>query len=253
MAPEYDKLVDLIKEKRQDVVIARLEGSINEEISMIYEMFSFPRVVLFHPEAVEIKSEFRGKRISQVLFNWIEQMAPTIKIEKQNLKMLQDNKPEANAAIALEEQILKIVNKTKAYDLEEAVVGSGKNMTGEIEFLKIEMLNMKNRIINFEKDIEELKNNTRNLYNNNKSDKVNLAENNSGFNSSGLNHEDLALKLKLVKEKKRISEGFFDNISTLKVFIFVVILLFFIAAVIIIKKILFKKVKNIVSNDHAKI
>lgn len=258
MAPEYDKLVDLVKEKkRDDVVIARLEGSINEDISMIYEIFSFPRIVMFFPGSVDIRSNFRGQRVVQALFGWVEQNAQ--KIEKQKLKMLESDEAQPKSAVkaALDDKIeknLKSLNKTKAYDLEEAV-GFGKNATGEIEFLKIEMLNMKNRIINLEKDIEELKNNTLSLvYDKVKNDKVILdAGENLDLNSSRSTQEDLAMKLKLVKEKKRMAEGFFDKISTFDIFVYFGIVLFLIALVITIKKILFKKSKNNVANDHAKV
>lgn len=248
MAPEYDKLVDIVKEKREDVIVARLEGSINEDISMIYEIFSFPKVVLFYPGSVDIRSNFRGQRLAPVMFSWIEQNAP--KIEKQNLKMLEGEPVKAADSLVEVEKNLRNLDKTKAYDLQDAI-GSGKNATGEIEFLKIEMLNMKNRIINLEKDIEDLKNSTRKMANYN-FDKINYDDENNEFKANNITQDDLAMKLKLIKEKKRLAEGFFDKINTFDVFVYIGIILLLIAAVITIKKILFKKNKG-VSNDHVKV
>lgn len=249
MAPEYDKLVDIVKEKREDVIIARLEGSLNEDISLIFEIFSFPKIVMFYPGSVDIRSNFRGQRMASVLFTWIEQNAP--KLEKQNLKMLQDENTNNSASLDEVEKIRNF-NKTLAYDLEDAV-HSGKNYTGEIEFLKIEMLNMKNRIINLEKDIEDLKNHTINSKNNQEKNNQNDMDINFNSNKTNFSEEDLAMKLKLIKEKKRLTEGFFDKISSFDIFIYFGIVLILIAAIITIKKILFKRNKNNFSNDHVKV
>jgi len=236
MAPEYEKLVDIIKEKREDVVIARLEGSINEDISIIYEIFSFPKVVLFYPGSVDIRGNFRGQRIGSVMFNWIEQNAP--KLEKK-FKYLEEDKKEKKDDI-----VIKVANKTKTYDLEDAV-NSGKNATGEVEFLKIEMLNMKNRIINLEKEIEVMKNHTINI--------INMKSNNSNDTLNNLSQEELSMRLKMIKDKKIIRDGVFEKISTFDILIYLGIFLFIIGAIITIKKILFKKTKSIIANDHAKV
>ena len=242
MAPEYEKLIDIVKEKRDDVIVARLEGSVNEDISIIYEIFSFPKIVMFYPGSVDIKSNFGGQRLASVLFNWIEKNP---KIEKQKLKMLEEEKPEVLGALNNVEKMINNLNRTKVYDLEDAI-NSGKNYTGEMDFLKIEMLNMKNRIINLEKDIEELKNHSINLVDNDNKK--------ADFDNSNINQEDLAIKSKMIKEKKKMGNlSIFDNITTFDIFIYVGIVLFIIAAVITIKKILFKKNKSNISNDHAKV
>lgn len=236
MAPEYEKLVDIIKEKREDVIVARLDGTVNEDISIIYEIFSFPKVVLFYPGSVDIRSNFRGQRMSSVMLKWIEQNAP--KIEKK-LEYLEEPKKETKDEIAI-----KVANKTKSYDLEDAV-NSAKNVTGEVEFLKIEMLNMKNRIINLEKEIEELKNHTIN--------EINLKKNHTNDTLNNLSQEELSMRLKMIKDKKKMGEGLFDKITAFDIILYLGILLFIIGAIVTIKKILFKKSKSVIANDHAKV
>lgn len=256
MSPEYDKLVDIMKEKRDDVLVARLEGGMNEDITMIYEIFSFPKIVLFYPGSVDIRSSFRGQRIAPVMQAWIEQNAP--RLEKK-LKYLDSEKQERKEKEREKERIKdsesqknrKVVNKTQTYDLEDAIdAAKNQNFTGEIEFLKIELLNMKNRVVNLEKDLEEFKNYTRSLAIT--STQTNVQEE-IQHEEHEENNEDVAKKLKMIKDKKKKGEGFFDKLTTFDLFIYGGIVLFLIGTIITIKKIVFKKGKNLLSNEHAKV
>ena len=85
MSPEYDKLVKIFKKKRPDILIARLDASINEDVSTIYDISSFPRVVLFHPGSQEIKSVFRGQRTAEIMTQYLEEHCPEL---TQNIKPL---------------------------------------------------------------------------------------------------------------------------------------------------------------------
>lgn len=243
-----------MKEKREDVLIARLEGGMNEDITMIYEIFSFPKVVLFYPGSVDIRSNFRGQRIAPVMQAWIEQNAPRLEkklkyldSEKQDKKEKEREKERSKDSE--EHKNRKAVNKTKTYDLEDAIdTAKNQNITGEIEFMKIEMLNMKNRIVNLEKDIEEFKNYTRSLaITSTKPDVENEAHD--------IEHdkEEIANKLKMIKEKKKKGEGFFDKITSFDLFLYGTILLFIVGTVITIKKIVFKKGKNLLTSEHVKV
>jgi len=257
MSPEYDKLVDIMKEKRDDVLVARLEGSINEEIAMIYEIFSFPKIVLFNPGSVDIRSNFRGQRIAPIMTTWIDQNAP--RLEKKS-KYLDNDKKEKQEIKEkeLENRQSKVeadkkrnsADKIKSYDLEDAVDSAkNKNITGELEFLKIEMLNMKNRILNAEKDIEEFKNITKIMISKNQLIKS------EEYSSNNLceNQDDIANKLKMIKQKKKKGEGFFDKMTTFDLFLYVGIFLFIFGTVITIKKIVFKKGKSLITSEHVKV
>jgi len=250
MAPEYEKLVEVMKDKREDVIIARLEGSINEDISIIYEIFSFPKIVLFYPGSVDVRSSFRGQRLATVMQAWIDKNAP--KIEK-NLKYLSEDNTitPTNEKAEINIKDVNINNKTKIFNLEESV-DSTKKFTSDIDFLKVELLNMKNRVINLEKDIEELKNNTINIINSNNNNKYIQQNVDSNFTNSDI-QDEIAKKLKMAKEKKKLGEGFFDKISIFDIFLYVGILLFVLGAIITIKKIMFKKEKNNTSQEHVKV
>lgn len=290
MHPEYDKLNEIMKETRDDVIIARLEGSINEDITLIYEIFSFPKIVLYHPGSVDIKGSFRGQRIASVMQSWIEQNAP--RLEKK-LKYLDEDKSNnkenvKNVRKESEKKSEKIENnsnrkdkseKNKSYDLEDNIdakkINNNNNIdnnkvTGEVEFLKNEILNMKNRVVNIEKDIEELKsitaknvemiNKNTNLNSNKKidshsNDKVNNipSEKEESANEEKNTPEEIALKLKMIKDKKKKGEGFFDKMTTFDAIIYVGIFLFLVGTVVTIKKIVFKKGKGFLTSEHVKV
>jgi len=287
MHPEYDKLNDIMKDTRDDVIIARLEGSINEDITLIYEIFSFPKIVLYHPGSVDIKGSFRGQRIAPVMQSWIEQNAPRLEkklkyldedksnnkeniknVKKENEKKLEKNDNNNNRKDKSE--------KNKTYDLED--VDTKKNInnndnnkyTGEVEFLKNEILNMKNRVVNIEKDIEELKNltaknfeiinrntniNNNKIINSNSNDKANNLhlENEGSAKEENNTPEEFALKLKMIKDKKKKGEGFFDKMTTFDAIIYVGIILFLVGTVITIKKIVFKNGKAFLTSEHVKV
>jgi len=241
-----------MKEKREDVLIARLEGGANEDITMIYEIFSFPKVVLFYPGSVDIRSSFRGQRIAQVMQAWIEQNAPKIEKklkymdgEKQDKK--EKEKEKERSYDSEEQKSRKIFNKSKSYDLEDVVHNAkNQNITSELEFLKVEMLNMKNRIVNFEKDIEEFKNYTQSL-------SITSTKHDIEIEGNQADDEDVANKLKMIKQKKKKVEGFFDKITTFDLFIYGAIILFLIGTIIVVKRIMFKNTKSLLTSEHAKV
>jgi thiol-disulfide isomerase/thioredoxin len=158
MAPEYDKLFDIYKEKRTDLVIARLEGSINEQISMRYGIFSFPLVALFVPGDKHVKAVFQGQRVAQTIGAWIDNNAPelekTVEEKKEVISnVYNDNDKNKNSTSILENiPIIEIkVNQTE--------------VTDEIDFIKREVITLRKKLEKIEIEIEEFKklNSTRGL------------------------------------------------------------------------------------------
>lgn len=135
MAPEYDKLFDYYKEKRSDVVISRIEASINEDISFKYGIFSFPIVVIFRPGETHIGDVFKGQRVMTFMAEWIDKYSPTKNEElKFKQEKIDENKVDQNMVIKAK------TNNTL--------------VTDEIEFLRREVHELKVKI---EKLEEELK------------------------------------------------------------------------------------------------
>jgi hypothetical protein len=135
MAPEYDKLFDYYKEKRPDVVISRIEASINEDISFKYGIFSFPIVVIFRPGETQIGDIFKGQRVMSVMAEWIDKSAPAKNEEiKLQSEKIEESKLDQNMVIKAK------TNNTQ--------------VTDEIEFLRREVHELKVKI---EKLEEELK------------------------------------------------------------------------------------------------
>ena len=95
MAPAYEEFNEYIRKNRQDVILARLEGEMNDLISEEYGISSFPKVVLFLPGSTDINSIFKGKRTLKGLVSWIEDKAPNLTKYldgngKLSLKLLED-------------------------------------------------------------------------------------------------------------------------------------------------------------------
>jgi hypothetical protein len=95
LAPAYEEFNEYIRKNRQDVILARLEGEMNDLISEEYGISSFPKVVLFLPGSTDINSIFKGKRTLKGLVSWIEDKAPNLTKYldgngKLSLKLLED-------------------------------------------------------------------------------------------------------------------------------------------------------------------
>lgn len=91
-SPIYEKFYKKIKKKRKDILIARLEGEENEEISYEYGIRSYPKVAIFYPGSLEIKAFFTQSRTLENLMAWVEEHAPLNLKNKddQKLKLLTD-------------------------------------------------------------------------------------------------------------------------------------------------------------------
>ena len=91
LSPAYEEFYEEKKLTRKDIIVARIEGDYNEEICYEYGIDAFPKVVLFYPYSIEMKSDFEGKRTLKSLNLWVEEMAPELKNDNQLLKLLGDD------------------------------------------------------------------------------------------------------------------------------------------------------------------
>jgi thiol-disulfide isomerase/thioredoxin len=225
MSPEYDKFQETLLEERKDVLVTRLEGSINEDISLLYEISGYPKIALFEPGSTEIKTFFNGNRKAKTMEKWIKVQAPIKKIgEKEN----------------------NIDNKKPA----EEKLNDSTKVTNEIEYFRKEINDIKNKMVNMEKDIISLKEINQKITNG--IEELKLKRNDEIYieDNSDLN-EEIKIKMKNLNEKK--IKGIFDRYSIGDVFLFLCIILFMIGAVITFRNIFFTNNKNISAADHPKI
>jgi thiol-disulfide isomerase/thioredoxin len=77
-APEYSRLFQIYNSRnssRRDILIARINGIKEQEISLPYNIHSFPSIVYFSPYSKEITSYFRGGlRTQHHLQQWVESL-----------------------------------------------------------------------------------------------------------------------------------------------------------------------------------
>ncbi len=101
MAPEFEKVFDYYKEtvKRDDLEIARIEASENDDISLRYGIFSFPRVILFGPNDQRIKAVFDNRpRLLKYFTQWIDQEAPVVQVKEEEKKIAHNNNENQEAS-----------------------------------------------------------------------------------------------------------------------------------------------------------
>jgi protein disulfide-isomerase A1 len=225
MSPEYDKFQEVLLKERKDVLVTRLEGSINEDISMLYEISSYPRIALFEPGSTEIKLFFRGNRVATVMEKWIKVNAPV------------------KTKVDGEKKIEKKPAEEKSND--------STKVTNEMEYFLKEINDIKNKMVNMEQDIISLKDINKKLNKEieeskfNNKDEIISTENDSELN------EEIKIDMKTLNEKK--IKGIFDKYSIGDVFLFLCILLFMVGAVITFRNIFFTNNKSIAAADHPKV
>lgn len=91
MAPAYEQFYDRIKITRPDVVIGRIESETNDEIANVYDIHSFPKVVIFFPRSEEIHEVFEGDRTVEELEKWLEEIAPLQRVSQSGLERNESN------------------------------------------------------------------------------------------------------------------------------------------------------------------
>ena len=243
MAPEYDKLVETFKEKRSDIIIARLDASSNEKISGIYEIYSFPNLLLFHPGSIEIKTIFKGRRETGVMGEWIETLCPKIEIDK---KLLENSEEK----IEIKENIPEIITQNKnnsVFEIKKDVENKKPEIKNEEkEWITKEMDIMKNKIIFLEKEIEGLKNRTGNFRRTVDEGKIEESEK---VERNVTDNIEVSGKLR-IKERIKDMEGLLTNFTMFDVLLYFGVLVFISGTVITIRKIFFKNQNQSISIDH---
>ena len=75
MAPEYEMLYNKYhgeERKRSDIVIARIDGKENPEISDVYNVYAFPSVYIFKKGEITPSPKYQGIRKAEIFSLWIE-------------------------------------------------------------------------------------------------------------------------------------------------------------------------------------
>ena len=145
MAPEYDKLFDMYKDVRKDLVIARLEGSVNEDISNKYGIYSFPIIVLFKPNDLHGQGVFQGNRVANFMKIWIDSNIPEVANIEEQKKI--DNSPTIAST------------KNETTQVFEVRIANKSVMTDEFEFFGREVDSLNQKIKKLEHEMQEIKKN----------------------------------------------------------------------------------------------
>lgn len=95
LAPAYDELVDYIEQssKAGEVIIARIESNSNQQISMMYGVYSFPTIVYYNPNDKRPVSVYQGDRVLKGLWFWVYRNLPVKKrSERKSINKEMSNK-----------------------------------------------------------------------------------------------------------------------------------------------------------------
>lgn len=148
-APEYEKLYEYNKEKRKDLIIARLEGGANQKEIFEYGVFSFPLLALFQPESTKIKNIYQGQRTMQTMDKWLQEQTPPI--IKKNLQSSNANRKLNNTGFNT------LINKTEF-----------ANATNFTEYILKEFSLLHSQIGKFENEVKAINQSYLNLLVNDK-------------------------------------------------------------------------------------
>jgi thioredoxin-like negative regulator of GroEL len=160
ISPEYEKFNEIMKTKRKDVIVARLEGEVNEEIAYEYGISSFPKIVLFWPHSTDISSKFKDTRKAEHLLEWIEENAPDLskfrgKDGKLDLKLIEELEEEAEFHDT--EQKPKNIKNIENMNNINNQTNSTDNNNLNLENLKIDILFLKNKYEELHKIFTDIK------------------------------------------------------------------------------------------------
>jgi hypothetical protein len=166
MSPQYEKLHDYYQNKREDLIIARVECSENEYLALQYNIPSYPTVAMFYPHDTKIIKKFSDERKVDRFVAWIEKYAPKLEIKKE-IKINYKN-TEKTTEKPTDKQA---ENKTKTNEpasfgklesdhlIKEHLMHKESNNThlnyDEMEFVKKEILDLMTRTSLLEKQIKK--------------------------------------------------------------------------------------------------
>ena len=147
LAPEYDKLVDNVKNNgRDDIVIARIEGGNNQISFMRYGVNAFPLIALFGPGTLRMKNYYRGMRECSMIERWVYDNCPKLSPEELKKKL--------NNGINLEPEKEKIKIKNITKENEEIIkeyFSLKKKIAALDEQLKLAIMNNEEYFANLNK------------------------------------------------------------------------------------------------------
>lgn len=109
IAPEYEILIDKVKESRTDILIARINSEANSSISRNYGISSFPQLVLFAPEDKDIYLIYSSNdRKASAIFGWLTAFCDNVVNEIVYLPQESENFMEASTEDIKKETTLEI-------------------------------------------------------------------------------------------------------------------------------------------------
>ena len=131
--PDYEKLVEEYKEKRNDIIIARIDGQENDFTLQRYQIFRFPVIALFKPNDKHIYKIYQNQRIFDEMKNWVNESCPLIIEDKKDINEKNDN-----------------INNNKTFKINSSEY-ENQNLTTEDEYIT-------NQFIYINKRIDKIKN-----------------------------------------------------------------------------------------------
>lgn len=136
LAPTLDQLVDKLKEQRKDILIARIDGTLNDIILAQYGIFRFPILALFKPNSKQIYTMLdTSTATAESLSKSLNEMCPVLDNNPKNVKIENDSE----------------IKKVNLSELEKM-----KNLTEESEYIKEEFIGIKKRIENIQNKIKNI-------------------------------------------------------------------------------------------------
>lgn len=175
MHHDYEDLITKMA-KRNDIIIARLDGSESKDISEMYNIHSYPSLYLFKPGSIGVKGIYMNNRISSLMEQWLDNNAPVI---EKPLPSIQQVEVPNNQKLK-EEQIANIEDKKQPIDSNELkslksshqdLAFKNEKLNKDIETLHKQLKNMEITVENLNKRVEELNMNFNLFKENNKNDK----------------------------------------------------------------------------------
>ena len=138
LAPEYDKLVDIMNNTRKDIVIGRLESGSNDVTSSKYGINQYPILALFNPGSKRIVNIYQGERRGEHMANWLNQNCPKIEI-KEDFDNKKNNKKN---------------NNEESLQIEMENINEKNELTLKSEYIKENFFDLKKRLDDIDKKIE---------------------------------------------------------------------------------------------------
>jgi tetrahydromethanopterin S-methyltransferase subunit G len=138
LSPEYDRLVDIMNQTRNDIIIGRLEAGSNDITSTKYGINQFPILALFRPDSKRIVSLYQGIRQGENIANWINQLCPKIKIKEEEENNNKLDKIDNAESLHID---IDTINRTQ--------------LTDKKEFIKQQFFKIKKQLDEIEEKIEK--------------------------------------------------------------------------------------------------